>query len=407
MNPLNTIKINICFIFYFFCFAAIAACQKSELESNEVKKEGDPMVPRIDFVEMDIEQPHEDDTAVIWYDDFSTEKLYMEQRGGIDKNMKYGVSGGSADFGFNAGDVTGRGDRKVAFGDFPNSSNTVRSEESFDDIYWRIYVKHELGWRGAPAKVSRATSIVASDWSQAMILHLWSSGDRDNVSLDPASGVKGQADTIITKKYNDFDNLIWLGNMSSEFELTSTKESGYWIPVEVRAKLNTPGNSDGVMELWIDGRLEVVNTELNFRGSYIEHGINAVFLESYWNSGAIKKQGRWFDNFVISTQPIGPVVTSANPKLYKTPYGGAGELSEWVVELASDSEGEDIVFQSEELGIIEKVEINTNSGSFVGSLTGKSSLELGQIYYVRVRQSNTYGNWSEWSRWHQPFKVKG
>lgn len=367
---------------------------------------GEPEIPRIDFVEMAQEQPHQIDPNVIWYDDFSFEKTYLESRGEIDKETFFGTSGGSADFGFDKGDVSGRGDRKVAFGDFPGGQPVVRKGEKFEDVYWRIYVKHEYGWRGIPDKMSRATSIVSENWQQAMISHVWSGAD-NTLTLDPASGVAGQTDQIATTGYNDFDKLTWLGNRpTSDFQITSREESGYWVLVEARAKLNTPGLADGLNQLWIDGRLEAERTELNFRGSYTGHGINAVFLESYWNEGAVKTEGRWFDNFVISTKPIGPIVSPKNPILYKTPYKGEGELAAWEVELASDFEGDDIVFQSSKMGLDENLIIDVTSGLFTGTLEGKESLSSGQIYYSRVRQQNSFGNWSEWSRWHQPFQVE-
>ena len=46
---------------------------------------------------------------------------------------------------------------------------------------------------------------------------------------------------------------------------------------------------------------------MNFIGSFDDYAINAVFFENYWNSGSVKLQERYFDNIVISTQPIGPV----------------------------------------------------------------------------------------------------
>lgn len=394
-------KITILFCFIVLSIYVVSSCNKEvDIQS------GDPEIPRIDFVEMAENQPHQNDPSVIWYDDFSTEKDYLESRGDIDHEIFFGTSGGSADFGFEKGDVSGRGDRKVAFGDFPGGEPVVRSGEKFNDIYWRIYVKHESGWRGTPDKMSRATSIVSENWQQAMISHVWSGAD-NTLTLDPASGVAGQTDQIVTTRYNDFDNLTWLGNKpTSDFQITSGEESGYWVLVEARAKLNTPGVADGLNQLWIDGRLEAERTELNFRGSYTEHGINAVFLESYWNSGAVKTEGRWFDNFVISTEPIGPIVSPKNPTLYKNSFQGEGELAAWEVELASDFKGDDVVFQSSTLGSGENLIIDVTNGTFTGTLEGKESLSSGQIYYSRVRQQNSFGNWSEWSRWHQPFKVQ-
>ena len=129
-------------------------------------------------------------------------------------------------------------------------------------------------------------------------------------------------------------------------------------------------------------------------------------MESYWNKGAIKTEGRWFDNFVISTTPIGPVTTPPNPVLYKTRYHGPGELSDWEVEVASDVNGEDVVFKSSGLGTGELVTISESNGIFIGSLEGKQALLSGGTYFSRVRQKSSNGEWSDWSRWHQPFIIE-
>ena len=50
--------------------------------------------------------------------------------------------------------------------------------------------------------------------------------------------------------------------------------------VEARAKLNTPGQKDGLNQLWIDGKLETERRNLDWRGTFTERGINAVFLEA-------------------------------------------------------------------------------------------------------------------------------
>ncbi len=380
--------------------------QSNELYTDSVKINLVVEIPKIDFVALSATQPFETDTNVIWCDDFDQKKQYMDSSGETDDRVYFGESGASMIAGFKKGEVSGKGNRKVAFGDFPQGSQILKKNQKFNEIYWRIYVKHEHGWEGAPAKMSRATSIVSGNWQQAMIAHVWS-GANNSLTLDPARGVVDQTDQVKTTKYNDFENLKWLGNKpSSEFRISATEESGYWVLVESRARLNTPGESDGINQLWIDGRLEAERTNLNFRGNYTKHGINAVFLESYWNSGSPKNQGRWFDNFVVSSKPIGPVLCPANPTIYKTTYHGPGELENWEVELASGFGGQDVVFRSKKLGKTEKVKINTGNGSFSGSLEGNSSLSSGKTYFCRVRQQSTNGEISAWSRWHQGFKVE-
>jgi hypothetical protein len=281
----------------------------------------------------------------------------------------------------------------------------VKPGESYQEIYWRIYVKHQHGWTGGgPAKLSRATSIVSGDWKQAMISHVWSSDDA--LTLDPASGVRG--DRVVTTQYNDFDNLHWLGNRpASRIKLFSPEESGRWVCVEAHVKLNTPGKSDGVNQLWIDGRLEAERTGLDWRGSYTGHGINAVFLETYWNAGSPVSQSRWIDNFVISTNPIGPVVTPPNPVLIKTPYYGPGSQQAWQVEVSADDSGASVVWRSGSITAPDRVKVDAITGRFVGASAGKARLDGGKVYFVRVRQQSRSGEWSAWSAWHQPFRIQG
>ena len=71
-----------------------------------------------------------------------------------------------------------------SFGDSP-VGRPLRRGETFDEVYWRIYVKHQPGWTGSPAKMSRATSLTSERWTQAFILHVWSSGAF--LTLDPAT----------------------------------------------------------------------------------------------------------------------------------------------------------------------------------------------------------------------------
>jgi len=174
--------------------------------------------------------------------------------------------------------------------------------------------------------------------------------------------------------------------------------------VEARAKLNTPGQKDGLNQLWIDGRLEAERKNLDWRGDYTGHGINAVFLETYWNDGSPVTQSRWIDNFVISTRPIGPVDCPRNPVLIKTPYHGPGTLAAWQVEVAAEDQ-ENIVWRSNLLAVSERVRVGAEDGRFVGPLASQSRLEADRVYCFRVRQSSDRGPMSPWSPWHQAVRT--
>ena len=205
-----------------------------------------------------------------------------------------------------AGEVEA-GSLKVAFGRNPNSymDNDIHSDEDFREIYYRMYLRMQEGWQGSPAKLSRATVFYSSsDWSQAMIAHLWSDDDA-HLIIDPASCVSGGSP--ICSGYNDFDSLSWLGIVAGSTPIFATDRSGIWYCIEAHVRLNDPGAANGVQEFWIDGNLEARSDELDFVGTYQDYAINAVFFENYWNAGSVQEQERYFDNLVISTQPIGCV----------------------------------------------------------------------------------------------------
>ena len=125
-----------------------------------------PDTPRIDSVVMSRPQPHESDPAVIWYDDFDGPvKSYSESQGDLDAKEAFGGQGRSM-LGLYEKGSQGVGNRKVFFGDSP-TGRVIQKGKHFDDIYWRIYVKHQYGWTGGgPDKLSRATSIVSSNWGR-------------------------------------------------------------------------------------------------------------------------------------------------------------------------------------------------------------------------------------------------
>ncbi|HEV8544643.1 MAG TPA: hypothetical protein VGR78_19810 [Verrucomicrobiae bacterium] len=353
-------------------------------------------------------QPHESDPAVIFQDDFRQTPVvpryfeYDASKGSFVWTVEDGLRGpglgpepGVMRCQFEKGQVSA-GSLKVVFGRNPFNRGARRTE-SFREIYWRVYVQHEAGWEGNPAKLARATSMAGSDWSQGLIAHVWG-GKGEVLCIDPATGIRnGQK---MTTRYNDFQNLKWLGLRNGQTPIFSASESGRWVCVESHVRLNTPGKEDGVFELWVDGKMEAARTDLNWHGDWQEYAINAVFLENYWNDGSGKRQARWFDNFVVSTAPIGPITAVNPPALTRTRM--AFEKG-WEVEVATDPEGRDIVWRSKALDVSAlDLVVDTSHGRFSGSRTGLQSLAPRVAHWVRIRFVDS----DAWSPWHAPFKCE-
>jgi len=370
-----------------------------------------PQSPRVANVEILADQGWASNPDTIWYDDFdssgSLEDRYFEYGANSGEfapiaGESLGGSGRSMRVRWQAGE-NGAGDLKKTFGRNPMDYKgfAARPNEDFTEVYWRQYVKMQEGWVGNPFKLSRAISFAKSDWSQAMIAHLWQGGS-NNLAIDPATGVNS-ASQIVAKGYNDFDHLEWLGNKGSSAQIFDTAECGRWVCVEGRVKLNTPGQSDGIFQLWIDGQLEASKTAMNWVHSWKEYGINAVFLENWWNSGSPVLQERYFDDFVISTSYIGLASSPLNPIVTKTAFHDSDSRdvqAAWQLQIASDLAGSDLVWDSGDIGGAGlRVAINTHRGKFQGSLTGAAKLLENHLYALRVRQQDSSGEWSSWSDW--------
>jgi len=129
----------------------------------------------------------------------------------------------------------------------------------------------------------------------------------------PGTAAPGSGHVVITERSNDFNYLNWLGASTSggqfpNIPIFDSDHVGEWYLVEQRVRLNTPGRSDGIMQLWIDEKLVVERTNINFRGWNIDAGITRIQLEVYANSprGATVDASRYISHLVVSTEYIGP-----------------------------------------------------------------------------------------------------
>ena len=346
------------------------------------------------------DQPQATNKAVIFYEDFDqlpdwrTRYFeYVPEKGSFVWTPDGGLANGAMRCQFEKGQVSA-GSLKVLFGKNPFGRG-LRRDEAVREIYWRVYVKHEPGWEGNPAKLARATCLAGRDWSQGLIAHVWG-GKGDALCIDPATGIRESRK--VTTAYNDFPNLKWLGLRQGQTPIFSPAESGRWVCIESHVKLNTPGERDGVFELWVDGKLEAARNDLDWHGSWGDYAINAVFLENYWNQGAVKRQARWFDNFIISTQPVGPITALKPPTIFRTESTGSPG---WEVEVATDPDARDIVWKSRpaEASAV-SVTVDGAHGTFTGSCAGKQALSAGATHWVRIREVGQ----PDWSPWHMPFR---
>lgn len=256
--------------------------------------------------------------AWLWCDDFEQDRLgqyfeYSSAAGDFVRARGVGYAGSSGMRVHFEPKQVDAGNLHLAIGKTPSAffravdaGSTVHRE-----IYWRFYVRYAPNWVGGGGnKMSRAQSLAATTYAQAMIAHVWSGsrpGDNvpiDRLGLEPYTGV-GWRGKLMTGEYNDFPHLQLLGTAYTPTTLFDRVHTGKWHCIEAHARLNDPGRSNGLFELWIADQPEAKLSGLDWIGTFREFGINAIYLENYWNDGAPQAQERYFDNFVVSTERIG------------------------------------------------------------------------------------------------------
>ena len=120
----------------------------------------------------------------IWCDDFDQDRLasyfgYDDASGRFTRVTGVGTEGSTGMRSmFTTAPQSSSGSLHLAFGRTPQASfrPVDAGTERYREIYWRLYVRYPAGWQGGGGdKLSRATSFVSpTNWSQAMIAHVWS-----------------------------------------------------------------------------------------------------------------------------------------------------------------------------------------------------------------------------------------
>lgn len=173
---------------------------------------------------------------------------------------------------------------------------------AYSDLRWCADLT-VTGSRGVPHKAARVASFSDSDWSEAAVSHVWGSPAAPYLTTDPVSAVVGER--VVSSGYNDFGAFRWLG----QGQTTSDVVDGQPHRVCARQRLNTLGQTDGVLQVWVDGALELERRDLDWRGRYDGYGWNALFLESYYNGGPPSPVTMAWDNLEVRAAgtPLGTV----------------------------------------------------------------------------------------------------
>jgi len=117
------------------------------------------------------------------------------------------------------------------------------------------------------------------------------------------------------------DDLGGLGDLYRTFGQnmgeTQPIESGVWIKLKFRLKLNALGNKDGIFQLWMNDDLKCNYSDINFRGNYQKFGWNHLMMSFLGNP--TKSESQWIsrDNILLTEGESTSDVPMVRKKIFK------------------------------------------------------------------------------------------
>jgi hypothetical protein len=303
------------------------------------------------------------------------------------------------------------------FGDNPHLG--TQEPNRYRTVVARWYHKFEEGFTPRegefPPKMARMRCFQGNDWNAAYTVLFWFEDKDGHLSIERATRAPGA-------------HREWLPNHYANFLLSDPANIGRWICFELRVSLGDGPRSDRI-QAWADGRLvcDIIGDDLAAGNQDLN--LNGMSWDCYWNGGSPREESRYYDDLVLSTEPVGPARTGLNPTIVKSAFRGgkAGDRQQgWEIEVAKGVQQPMVPAQTED-GVVTRyqplkmvytmvwkgavageqneVTVDDHAGTFAGPCQGKTHLEANTLHFVRVRQQDTAGRWSPWSSWQAGFAT--
>ena len=193
----------------------------------------------------------------------------------------------------------------------PQDTVFIRTYRKFEENWeWPDgYGPHDLGIHGYLGELSGGPT----DTDIHVLLDFWKTGDTVVRVGTPKQEIQNWGQ-FIRQNYGPppmgYNGFPW--NVSPPDKIVP----GKWFCVETMAKMNTPGKEDGVVKLWVNGKLVTDVPNLMLRDDdHPDIKFDMWFLGPYNHPGVPKTQKSYVDAIVISTGPVGPL-----PDDQKSPF---------------------------------------------------------------------------------------
>lgn len=117
--------------------------------------------------------------------------------------------------------------------------------------------------------------------------------------------------------YSDIGDWTFRG-LNQNVGTRETVRFDQWDRLKMYVRLNTPGSSDGIVRMWINGELKLDHSGLNLREN-TDYGMNKLILSSYTAHESGSNGMQWYDHWILSeTDPVAGDISPPSPPLLQS-----------------------------------------------------------------------------------------
>lgn len=196
------------------------------------------------------------------------------------------------------------GEVRLRFGQGPAANNVAEPDGQFEEVWVRARFRAEEGWpiRGPGDLLSIDGVQNNSGWGSTFKARI--SAGQFEPSIRNSAFTCVYPDQIPCTGFNDWNFLSYLNGELGDVSVFDESVVTDWHCAVIHARLNTPGASDGSLDVLVDGQADASISGLDFRGTQSGLGFNALSIPTFMQTPLQNDHRRYIDDVVVSTQAL-------------------------------------------------------------------------------------------------------
>lgn len=192
----------------------------------------------------------------------------------------------------------------LRFGAGPPANNVAEPTVRFDEVWVRLRFRAGEGWPvGGPGDLLSVDGAEENPgWGATFRARI--SADQNELSIRNSAFTCIFGNQHLCTGTDDWVTLDYLGGELGQVQVFEESVVQEWHCAVVHARLNTSGNSDGLLDVLVDGQSDASLTGLDFRGTRTDLGFNVISIPTFTEPALQNDHRRYIDDVVVSTQAL-------------------------------------------------------------------------------------------------------